>query len=82
MKFGKRMAVGSMAVMTATAMSANAQFMPQMAGTGYNMGQQGCGQQVQAGAGARPSPPRRGDGSCEQTRHSPPPAPPAATASR
>ncbi|RYZ79324.1 MAG: hypothetical protein EOP04_27980, partial [Proteobacteria bacterium] len=52
MKFGKRMAVGSMAVVTATAMSANAQFMPQMAGTGYNMGQQGCGQQVQAGAGA------------------------------
>jgi hypothetical protein len=52
MNIAKSLTVASMSLVTMTALSARAQFNPGMSGTGYNMGQQGCSQPVQAGAGA------------------------------
>ncbi|MBK9323256.1 MAG: hypothetical protein IPM97_10000 [Bdellovibrionaceae bacterium] len=52
MKFGKSLAVLIMSALAMTAVTAKAQYMNSMAGTGYNPGQQGCAYQPQVAAGA------------------------------
>ena len=52
MKFGKSLAVLMVSALAMTAVTAKAQYMNSMAGTGYNPGQQGCAYQPQVAAGA------------------------------